>query len=510
MVETASADLNTPKRVFKDSLIYTAGSFIGKAYASLLVILVTHFLSPDDYGKLGLIRLFLSVTSLIIFSTLSGAFGIVYARSTGRERRQFAGNALVFLSAGMFFAVLLLSLWGDVILKMVFPRTALNFFPTVWLGLMSIVFSVPQFILSQIYINLEQKPRQYIGLQFTLMGLTTIFVVMFVVVMRFSVLGMMLSDLGSNLILSLVCMYLLRNRCLYSLSWKSVKPALAMSLPLVPMSLWTIVFNQADRFVLEKYVDTAQLGIYSLTWQFGFVMNTVVVGLTNGVSAPMFRLFTESGREEAAKKMWYMMQPLIVAMVLVFMGISLFSKEVILTVIPAGYHAAYPLIPLISFAFLLRGFMLFYEGSYYWAGKIKYFIPSGLVSGIVMWAMLLLLVPHYGLPAAGTAWIFQYVAALTMAYFLSQRIFGLKLHKSALALVLISGGVVFGVVVWFPARVSIVEFGLKLLLFVSIVPVAIRLDLISWRQIRAGWLHFAGYWKAWRRSSLSLVSRSHS
>lgn len=120
----------------------------------------------------------------------------------------------------------------------------------------------------------------------------------------------------------------------------------------IVMSFWIV--QNADIFILSRFVDHAELGVYSLASRLGFVVSFLPQGFRMGMrplrkSAMWDAFHDQYGKQTAGGQLlaYFCLVCILAVMIMVLIG------EVLVDIAPAAYAGAAELIPLTAFAFVM-------------------------------------------------------------------------------------------------------------------------------------------------------------
>jgi O-antigen/teichoic acid export membrane protein len=209
----------------------------------------------------------------------------------------------------------------------------------------------------------------------------------------------------------------------FSFSWQVIKSMLKFGLPLVPSLMSSYVLSQADRWFLQSYSTMDVLGIYSLGYRVGSMINLFVVQPFQLIWLPMI---FETEKKPGAKHFFeQMLTYMLLFSFWVGLGISLFSKELLTVMATPAYQGAYATIPWIVLAYVIYGGYMVVNIGIYIKNKTAYamwLVGAAALSNILFNFML---IPSLGGLGAAQATLLSYIILFIIALFVNRRIFPL-------------------------------------------------------------------------------------
>jgi O-antigen/teichoic acid export membrane protein len=413
------AKLGSHKLVTNAS-VYVLASMLQKAMAFFLIPLYTRFLTPEDYGIVGLALATSGVLTAFLGFGIYGSVARYYYeyRNHPEHLKQYLTTNFLFLIVGAGSVTLLLDVWGEPLWSSITSGNV-PFSPYIriilWSSYASILFQVPLALF-----RTQQKAGSYAASQMAYFVINLGMVLLLVVVWRMGALGQLTGMLVASVSTTVVvCALSLWKWFTPKLSWTYLRASLLFGLPLVPhlLSGWAMGF--ADRLLLEPRIPLEELGRYNLGYQVGLAMSVLVTSINMAWSPYYYDLMERNADPE---KRIRQVTGLYVAVIggLCLLG-ALFGQEFLRVLAPPQYHSAALYVPLILFSYLLNGFYYFASMPLFYYKKTSLIPVVTIVSALSNVGFNLWLIPKWG--ALGSAWatVLSYLVLLCLAYFLGRR-----------------------------------------------------------------------------------------
>jgi O-antigen/teichoic acid export membrane protein len=332
-----------------NSAVYVLGQVVSKALGFVLLLVYARFLEPADFGIIGTLAAYGALLSTLFVVGLHGSVSRHYFDYTRDpcSLRSYLTTVYAFqalISGGMAFA---LALAGGAAWRR-FTSDSIPFDPfvqlMVWTTFLSALTSIPQAIYQT-----RERAGAVVALQLGQGALAVGVAVLFVVVLRQGVLGVLRTQAVSAAALALVFLVLfVRSEASRDLRPGHVAKALRFGLPLLPHALGSILLQTVDRIMLERYVPLSEVGHYSIAMTLGMILAMLAGGI-NQAWAPHFLRTTREEPEALARDKARTVAALLVAL---FASLSLIggmlAPELARLVLGAKYLPAVPyLIPFV-------------------------------------------------------------------------------------------------------------------------------------------------------------------
>ncbi|MCK4354533.1 MAG: flippase, partial [Dehalococcoidia bacterium] len=426
-------------RLSKHSITYGLGVAVSQVVAFFLLPVYTRYLTPADYGGLEIFQATLSILSTIFVMGLTSALFKSYFNYSDEERRKtVVGTAFLFLTGTSFlFLLILMALAGD-FSALLFGSVEYTFYFRVIF--LTLFFDVGILVAFSVFRAREESKKYAIFalLRFlTAAGLN----ILFVVVLHRSVLGILWGGLiAAFLLYSILLRDIIKNAKL-SFSIAELKEMLSFGLPLVPAGLAAWIMTMADRYFLQFLSTPTELGLYSLGYKFGMVIQGLIVGPFS-LAWPPFLL--SIAKEKKAKEVYSsVLTYFVVIAMFAALGLSVLSKEILIVMTKPPFYEAYKVIPLIGLSYVLFGCYFVLNAGIWLEKKTKYLALIVGVGAAVNLGLNYLLIPSYGMMGAAVATVISYVLLPVGSYFVSKRYYPIKYEWGRVAKILVAAGLVY-------------------------------------------------------------------
>lgn len=405
------------KSLGKQSAIYGAGVVLGKLASFIMLPVYTRYLTPTDYGVLELLSMTIDVIGMIAGIGIGSAVFKFYSDARDEEgKREVIGTAGV--SAGVLGAVT--------------AALGLLFAPTIT-RLVIGGGTDPQylriFLLTYLFQSCEHVPmmllraRQHAGSVVTLnvarLVLNLSLNILFVVHFRMGVPGVLLSGAITGAAMATgLTVYLLRQ--------VGVRFSVPRFVEMVrfgsPMVLWTLgsfVLVFSDRFFLQHYLGTAQVGIYALAYKFAFILSSLAFNPFDMVWDP--HRYEVAKRADAREVYARVFLYLNVVVGVVGLAISLFVKDFLGVMSDPAFLPAYRIVPLLLLAQMISHAVSYCTLGLFVTSNTRALGSIAFLATVSTLALNFLLVPRFGVVGATWATLAAYALRFVWTYRSSQR-----------------------------------------------------------------------------------------
>jgi O-antigen/teichoic acid export membrane protein len=325
----------------------------------------------------------------------------------------------VWLFAILIPGVIIVSFFGENFYN-TFGPDDISFSPYVPVITWTIFFH----IINQLVISYWVARKAYLVttiLQIGLFFAVTSFAIYFVVFMEMGAEGKLKSMLFGEAVFFLFAYFFYAKQFIFRVKWEYLSFSLSFGIPIVFHLLSGVIHNSIDRAMLADMVTVAELGLYTLGYQVGMVMNIIVTAVNRAWSPNYFELMESQSTEKdffviKTYKLW-----LIIFSLICLTGI-LWGGDVLIFLVPENFHGA-----AIIFPFVMLGY--FFNGLYTFATAPIFFYKRTAIlpwltgsAAVVNISLNLLFIPIFGIVGAALATTISMFFKAVVVYIASVKI----------------------------------------------------------------------------------------
>jgi len=410
------------RKTAKHSFIYAGGVFLGRAVSFVMLPIYTRFLTPADYGVLELVGLTIDIAGMIVgFGLTTAVFRFYYAERDD-EGRGAAVSTIALLLIGLYFVGASIGFASSGWLaRLVLSGTPeqVSFFRLMFLALFLQSFvDVPL-----AYIQAQQRSKVFVLWNTAKLVVQLSLNIVFVVVMRLGVLGVLLSTvLSFALIGAGLVVRTFRSAGLH-FSAARAREMLRFGAPFVVANLGAFVLTFSDRYFLKAYADLGAVGIYALGYKMGFLLWAFAVAPVMSIwEAQRFELANRGAEKEATKRLFLTFNTVLM---FVALGMTLFARDVFRLMSDAAFWDAYRVVPVVLAAYIVQAWTALCNFGVLYAKETKHLARGAVWSAVLIIALSFALIPTFGGMGAAWATLLAFVLRFWIVYRASQRLWPL-------------------------------------------------------------------------------------
>jgi len=399
-------------------MVYGAGMILTRAVSFVMLPVYTRFLTPADYGVMELIGMTLDIISIVAGAKLAlGIFRYYHKAEAEHERNAVVSTALVALS--LSYGVI-----GAITFAVAPPLSSLVFSsaqyaPLIRLAAATLALQSLQLVPLS-YARLKERSTLFVIANTLKLAIQLGLNIYFVVFKGMGVRGVFLGNLIATAVIGAwLCGYVVRQVGL-KLSRVATGQLLRYGLPLIGTQFATFVVTFADRYFLQRSGTMSDVGIYSLAYQFGFLLAAIGYIPFEMVWEPMrFEIAKRADRDEVfARGFLYMNLVLLTTAV----GLSLFVPDVLRVMTAPAFYSAADLVPIILIGYVFQGWAQIHDTGILISEKTIYVTVANWAAALVAAAAYALLIPRYHGIGAAVATAVAFATRYGCIYFFSQRL----------------------------------------------------------------------------------------
>lgn len=433
---------NQIKKTIKHLVIYSLGGVSNKIVGLILLPLYTSYLASDQYGTLAI----LEITSQLIVEVFSLSLANGLMRWVSSEKNQDRVKSIIFTTS---IATLLLAGLISAVLIPMSDQLSLLLFSTInfsdYFIILVITSSLNIFTkIPLVIIRINEKSFFYL-ISTTLRFLTVLVCnVYFVAELNMGVMGIITGQLIGSIVLLFVTLPHLIKHFKYVFDVDSLKNIITYSFPLIFSTISAMVFNLGDRYFLQYFLDLSRVGIYSLGYKIGSIINTFLIQSFYLGFIPI--AFKKLGQPDEKRYLSKILTYFTFVIVFLSIILSLFSQEAIkLFTMRKEYWEAYFIVPLITFALSIKGIQFIYTLGFQYKKETKYQAMLYTGSAIVSVVLNILFIPLLNIYGSGLTSIITFSLMALASYKLTSRLYPIPYENKKIIQMIFLGATIISV-----------------------------------------------------------------
>jgi len=472
------------KEFLKDTIKYLPAQIVPGLVGLLSIPIITRLFNSNDYGNYSLV-----MATIMVLVTLQGWLPMSIIRFfPSYEQNKNLDSFYTNIISLTFISLLALTLLYLIFLYSIKIHLSSNLFSLMYVGLGVLVVNVI-FEMLQVFIRVKRQIHWFSGFAiWKSIGSLAIALLLIIFYQR----GID-SLLWGAILCGIIVLPLVWNKAFkgqsvfhFTIDLSSIKEMGRYSFPLVVANLVAWILSLSDRYILQFFRDTQEVGIYSASYTIAdrsiMLFSTLFMLASGPISMHIWEKEGENkSKEFVAKVTRYYLLVCIPAVV----GLSFLSKPIIHFLTSREYYEGYIIIPFITAGTFFLGLQQRYQRGLLYHKKTNLIMISMLCAGLLNLVGNFILVPHYGYLAAALTTFISYVFLLILMIIFSRRYFVWGFPFKTLGKVTCASAIMGIVVSYICNRLTYsIQFNLILVICIGIVIYFILLFLFREFQQR--------------------------
>lgn len=402
---------------FRDSAIYIIPSIISRGLSFFLVPLYTLVLTPSDYGALDLLLALGSLINLLVSFEVSQGVARYYPESEDREEK------ILYASSALWFTVICYSVFLVVSLNSSASLTewilGRREYELVFRLGMAYLWLNGIFYLIQNQFRWELRTKEYAWVSLIVSIGTAGFSVWLVYLLRWGLTGTLYGMIIGTSAGCLYGIWKLRKSFRFRFHKAYLQRMLHFSVPLVPAGIAAFVSAYFDRVMIKQYLSLTEVGLYGVAFRLASAISLVMIGFQSALT-PL--IYTYHKEENTPVQLAMIFRFFMLVSLTVFLGMSLFAKEIIMFFTSEEYYESYKIVKYLVPSILLLSMYIFTPGIGI-AKRSKYILWISILGALVNILLNIVLIPLLGTIGAALATLISSLVAFVVYMVISQKFY---------------------------------------------------------------------------------------
>ncbi len=196
------------------------------------------------------------------------------------------------------------------------------------------------------------------------------------------------------------------------------------SLPLVVSNAAAWVLSLSDRYIIELFRGSDEMGVYSASYSISETSILLLISLFWLASGPIsVTIWENEGIEKSRNFVSSVTRYYLLLCLPAVVGMSVLARPVVELLAGASFHEGFRIIPFVAFGGLFLGLQQRFQTGLLFLKKTRHIAVAITVAGLANIGLNLLLVPSYGYMAAAVTTLVGYIILLAIMVIASRKYF---------------------------------------------------------------------------------------
>lgn len=443
-------------KIFKSSLVYGLTSSLQSVLGFVLLPILTIYYTPEIFGVYSILLLLSALTSAIFYLGASSALGrFYYEEDSDLYKRKIFTTALIVTLIGAFILISCGLIFAKPLSVSLF-ETGKYYLPII-LILIATSFG---FLLNLMTLLLRYENKAGLFFKIIISGVLVNFIVTYSLLSKFNfgilapIYGILISNSLSFLILVLIKFKDLTKK----LEMNHFKLIISFGIKSSFAGLSFYLLDWIDRLIINELLDLNDVGLYSLGYRLGAIINILII-------VPFSFVWGPARMQYAKSKMLPFFTTKVVSYytligVFILSATILFGEDILkIFFINKSYTDAMLIVPIIMFSLLFYGYGNIIDFGIYINNKIHYYPIIAIFLILFNVTFNFWLIPVFGYQAAAYVTLITYFLSSSIVFFISNFHYFVKIETTR----------VFSALIIIPILYYIVNFSTVLNLSIRIM-----------------------------------------
>lgn len=412
------------KSLMKNTIIITIGTMCTKLITFLLLPLYTGILSTEEYGIVDLLNTLASLMlPIVTFQVEQAVFrDLIEVRDDFNKKKGIISSSI--------FSVIIQCAVYLILFFTVSPFIKNDY--KIFLATNVIVY-----IFSSLFLQIARglgDNKKYSIASFVSALFTIVFNVIFLVIIKLRVNGMLFSTLIGQTACTLylfIYLKLYKYISIKAFNWKIVKKLWKYSLPLIPNAISWWVFGSSDRVIVSIFLGLSMNGILSAASKFSGIYITLYNIFNMSWTESIALHINDSDIDSYFNKMFEFIIKIFISLAIIMITFMPFIYPLMINV---NYSYGYVIVPILILGSLFNVVVGLISVIYVAKKNTKAIANTSIVSALMNIAIHLLLIKYIGLYAAAiSTFVSYFVMSIYRVYDINKKYIKIKLNKKLIA-----------------------------------------------------------------------------
>lgn len=465
-----------PRSFASHAATYAIGNIARRFVGFAMLPIYTRFLTPADYGVVGLLTFALAIFETLLGARVGAAVPKFFADAdSSRDRRSVIWGTVALAGAASTLSVVVIIGFRGLGAQLLFGTRHYAFD----LALFSInLVSQPIAQTGMTYLRLKGRSGLFFWFSMSKLALQVALNLLLVVYWREAVFGVVLSGVISSVLFAIVITGYVATQEAPVFDWSITRRMLDYSWPLWFSGLAGLYISSSGSVFLRAFSSLSDVGLLSLALRFATVVGVLIWGPFYSHWEPLSFQYHKEGSAPRKFQVAF-----IVISALLFsggLGISIFSTPIINVMAARSFDAAAIAVPILTLGFILNSIRQFFNFSFFATGTTKVYSLCQYGTAVVITVAYFALIPKFGFVGAAIAQTVAFAVNFIYLRVISRRYLDLGLSMMPLVMFTVIGVIAYGV-----ANVVVHVPWLALDLAIKTVVSLTAIALIAWVALRA-------------------------
>lgn len=421
--------MSQAQQMVKHSSIYAVGNISRQLVGFIMLPIYTHYLTPADYGVIGLLVFLVSLFEIILGGHMFQAVPKFYHQEDDPKRKNsVVSTAFLVTTCFSGLACLLMASFSEPLSRVTFGDEKYSIYIIIFSAL---ILTHALEIYSLTYLRILKKPWTFFNFNMTKLALQLGLNIYTIVILDWGLMGLALSSLLSSVIIALALMAYTLKRTGLSLKKDIAINIIKFSWPLWISGLIGLYIGSSNKYFIRIFSNLDEVGLYELAAKFGSIVMVLIWSpFSQYWQTERFAI----ARTENPYPAYSLAFRMITGLLLISgIGVAVFSSSIIYIMSDASFYPAVDAIPFLIIACTFQSLTIFNNFSFMYTNNTFEVTKNNIFTACAITVFYFTLIPNFGFVGAAAAFAAGSIAQYIYALYAGNRIYPLQISQKPLA-----------------------------------------------------------------------------
>lgn len=278
--------------------------------------------------------------------------------------------------------------------------------------------------LSFALLRVQERSKKYTALFllrfFAVLGLNFYFIIW----LNLDIKGILLANLITFAIVAVSLIPDVKKAAKFKFSKFFLKKLWLFGLPIIPASIAMWVMDLSDRYFIEIFRSSEEVGIYSLGYKIGMIVNIMIVAPFQLAWPTLY--FDVSKRNDAPKIFSKVLVYFTLGGTFLALVLGVLAPEILRLIASPAYWDAYKVVMLVAISYVFYGMHFVLAPGIHIKEKTKYYPLLVVLPAIANIILNYFIVPQFGMMGAAFTTVICFLAVIIFTYIMANHFYPIK------------------------------------------------------------------------------------
>ena len=405
-------------KMIRQSSIYASGNIIRQLAGFIMLPIYTRYLSPADYGIIGLLVFSLSLVDILFGARLAQCIPKFYhAEQDKIIRKTIVSTAIILTSAISLITMTVIIFNGDFSSSVIFGDSQYGTIVSIY-SILILTQAIENYGL--LFIRLQQKAYFFLLLSILKLLTQISLNVWLLIYLDMGVLGIAMSSAISSVLFAAFLLFYTIYHTQFRWNGLIAKKMIIFSWPLWLAGFAGLYLGSANRYYMRIFGSLEDIGLYELAAKFSAIIIFIIWKPINQYwQTEKYKHYKKDSPSPDIYRSVYLTISTIV--IIAGLGISIFSEPLIIIMATDAYYESIKIVPILVLASILFCFISYFNFSQMVTENTKWISANNYLTAVIATVLFLIFIPLYGFVGAAIAYLLSMIIQLILTVKASKR-----------------------------------------------------------------------------------------